>query len=529
MPNPSKGNKILQSKRSTERWSSRTGIILAVASGAIGLGNFLRFPGQAAQNGGGAFMLPYIISFVLLGIPVVITEWIIGRMGSRYGHSAPFIFKAYLNGFPLIFTGAISIIIPVLIYVYYVFIEAWCLAYAYGFISNSIQLSGSREIVIQQASEYFTNITGSGENGSSFSSSIIIFSLVCFFINFYIVNRGLAKGLELLAKIAIPVMGIFSFIILVKVLTLDNIGVGLGKMWNPDWQALTNANVWIAAAGQIFFSLSAGFGIALVFSGFLTREDDVNLSSLSSASINEFAEVIFGGLITIPVAFLFLGDTVTQYGTFGMGFIALPAVFNLMPAGNVFGGLWFIVLFLAALTSSITMLQPAIIFMEEAFAFSRRLAILLLFVFTFVLFLPIIYFNVDFTALDNADFWVGTIMIYILATIQVIIFGWKVGAEKGIEEGNIGSIIKLPSFFKFIIKYVTPTLLIGIFLAFLNQALPDYIHKMDSSYMILQAKGVNESIATLKANIALGVFLAIVIIFILTAFIVHIGLGRHEK
>jgi hypothetical protein len=111
----------------TEGWASRIGLILAVASGAIGLGNFLRFPGQAVQNGGGAFMVPYIISFLILGIPVCLAEWSMGRMGGKHGHSTPFIFKEYLTGVPLKLSGTIGVMIPVMIYVYYVFIESWCL------------------------------------------------------------------------------------------------------------------------------------------------------------------------------------------------------------------------------------------------------------------------------------------------------------------------------------------------------------------------------------------------------------------
>ena len=515
--------------KSKERWSSRTGVVLAVASGAIGLGNFLRFPGQAAQNGGGAFMLPYIISFVILGIPVVLTEWIMGRRGSKYGHSAPFIFKNYLKGIPLLLSGTIGIAVPLLIYIYYVFIEAWCLAYAYGFMTGGISLDGTSAEVVQQAGEYFITLTGAGANGDSFKGPILLFSLVCFFINFYIVNRGLSNGLELLSKFAIPLMGVFSMMILFRVLSLDNISLGLGKMWNPDWKALLHADVWLAAAGQIFFSLSAGFGIALVFSSFLTRKDDVNLSSISSASINEFAEVAFGGMITIPVAFLFLGDSISSFGTFGMGFIALPSVFNMMPAGNFFGGLWFFILFLAALTSSITMLQPVVIFLEEAFAFSRRLSVLSLFAFTIVLFLPIVYFNYDFTALDTADFWAGTILIYILATIQIFIFVKKIGTSQGIADGNEGSSVHLPNFVAIVIKYITPSFLVILFVTFLYQEMPKYIDKMNPALMKSRALPGEELAAETRAYISLGVFLGLLAVFSFISWVVHMGLKRQKE
>lgn len=528
-----------QPNTSKDGWATRTGLILAVASGAIGLGNFLRFPGQAAQNGGGAFMLPYIISFLILGIPVCITEWIMGRRGGKSGHSAPFIFQAFLSGVPLRISGTIGVMIPILIYVYYVFIEAWCLSYAFFFATGQMNLSeglavgspGYRERVVENAGSFFEGLIGSKYLGAAFESDVIIFTMVCFMINFYLVFRGLSRGLEAFAKVAIPLMLVCSVIVLGRILTLDGIGEGLGAMWNPDWSSLTNPKVWLSAAGQIFFSLSTGFGIALVFSSFLKKKDDVVLSSLSSATLNEFCEVSLGGMITIPVAFLFLGAAATSFGTFGMGFIALPSVFSMMPAGDFFGALWFFVLFLAALTSSVTMLQPGILFLEEGFGLSKRKASTLLFLFTFFLCMPIIYFNLDFTALDLTDFFIGTLMIYILATIQILIFVWKIGVDPGIEEGNEGSHVKVPAVYRFILKYITPYFLIIVFIAFMFQYLPEYIDKMDVDMAaeIALEKGESVENAIIKSHIAKYVLVFLVFLVGFFYWLVGKSLDRHKK
>lgn len=505
-------------------WASRIGLILAVASGAIGLGNFLRFPGQAAQNGGGAFMVPYIISFLILGIPVCLAEWTMGRMGGKHGHSTPFIFREYLKGFPLKLSGTIGVMIPVMIYVYYVFIESWCLAYAYYFLTGQMSLNGStQDEMTKQSSTFFLQLTGADANGSSFQSPIIVFFLLCVLFNFFLVYRGLSKGLEAFAKIAMPLMGICATIILIRVLTIPGIESGLAVMWNPDWSKLTQPKVWISAAGQIFFSLSTGFGIALVFSSFLKKKDDVVLSSLSSASLNEFAEVVFGGMITIPVAFLFLGMQATSFGTFGMGFIALPSVFGMMPGGSFFGGLWFLVLFLAAITSSVTMLQPGILFLEEGFHVSRRKSSLLLFLFTFFLCLPIIYFNKDFAALDIADFYIGTIMIYILASIQIFIFVFKIGVDKGVEDANEGSLIPFPKSIRFVLKYITPWFLLFIFVSFCYMNLPEYLDKMNPEVMGLLAENKGENIedaktkAVVARSVVIGLFLIYGFIYLLVS------------
>ncbi|MDZ4726764.1 MAG: sodium-dependent transporter [Leptospira sp.] len=523
-------------KQTEEGWATRIGLILAVASGAIGLGNFLRFPGQAAQNGGGAFMVPYIISFIILGIPVCMAEWSMGRMGGHHGHSLPFVFKEYLKGYSLKITGAIGVMVPVMIYVYYIFIESWCLAYVYYFLTGGLDISSAKGVLNQQevinvSSDFFMNLTGAKENGASFQSPIILFFILCFLFNFILVYRGLSKGLEAFAKLAMPLMGFCSIIVLVRVLTIPGIESGLAVMWNPDWSALKEPKVWLNAAGQIFFSLSTGFGIAMVFSSFLKKKDDVVLSSLASASLNEFAEVVFGGLITIPVAFLFLGATVTSFGTFGMGFIALPAVFSMMPGGNIFGALWYFVLFLAALTSSITMLQPGILFLEEGFQLPKKKASFFLFLFTFSLCLPIIYFNRDFAALDIADFYIGTIMIYVLATIQIFVYFFKIGVKRGADDASIGSIIPFPYIIQIILKYITPWFLLIVFVSFCYLNLPEYLDKMDAEKMgqIALNEGKDVLVAEVKANISKYVGFALIGIFAFIYFLVHVAISRSEK
>lgn len=523
--NPKNNESQMSNPNPKERWGSKIGLILVVASSAIGLGNFLRFPGQAAKNGGGAFMVPYLISFLVLGIPVCLSEWIMGRMGGKNGHSSINVFRTLLgNTFLANVSASIAILIPTVIYIYYVFIEAWCISYAMDFLTGNISfqnpgLSNTSpeyiQEVVKNSSEYFVTLTGATSTGAALVTKIIPYTLFCFAINFFVVYRGLSKGLEALAKISVPILLIFASIILVRVLTLPGIEQGLGYMWNPDWEALKKGEVWVAAAGQIFFSLSVGFGIVLIFTSYLTEKDDVTLSSLTAASLNEMVEVSFGGLITIPVGFLFLGLSVASFGTFGMGFIALPSVFSLMPAGQVFGTVWFFVLFIAAVTSSVTMLQPGINFLEEGFHLKRRTSITILFLITSFFTGGIIYFNKDFIALDTTDFWVGTMLIYILATIQVIIYGWKIGPERARKEAEIGSHLKLPKAFDFVIKYITPTFLIIVLIVFLNQSLMEYVHKMDPEYMVQNAASfqLTEEEAREKAQVSRAVFFIILSLF----------------
>ena len=229
-------------------------------------------------------------------------------------------------------------------------------------------------------------------------------------------------------------------------------------------EQLLNPQVWLAAAGQIFFSLSVGFGIIMTYASYLSKKDDLVLSGLAATSANEFCEVGLGGLITVPAGFAFLGVAgVAGQSTFGLGFNILPMVFSEMPLGTVFGFLFFFLLFLAAVTSSISMLQPGIAFLEETLNIKRRQSVALLGLITAMGCLFVVYFSKDVKALDTLDFWVGTFLIFILATIQIIIFGWSMGLEKGFSEAHQGAIFHIPAFFKVIMKYICPLFLLTIF------------------------------------------------------------------
>ncbi|NRA35903.1 MAG: sodium-dependent transporter [Polyangiaceae bacterium] len=480
-----------------ESWGSRIGVILAVAGSAVGLGNFLRFPGQAAQNGGGAFMVPYFIAFLLLGIPICWTEWTVGRKGGGMGfHSSPAIFGALGKRKGWRYAGVLGVLIPIVIYMYYVVIEAWCLRYAIAYITGSVDLGQHPGQYAARSSDFFGETVGIGHDGffgadGSLDSTFLIWIFV-FCLNFALIYRGLTAGIETFCKFAMPVMALCALIVLVRVLTLgtpnpelpdQNVMNGLGFMWNPkvpeggvSWmESLVDPGVWMAAAGQIFFSLSVGFGVIVNYASYLKKSDDVVLSGLTATSTNAFFEVCLGGMITIPAAFIFLGAAGATGGTFGLGFNALPVVFVYMPGGNFFGFVWFFMLFLAAVTSSLSMLQPGIAFMEESLNIDHKKSVLGLGGITLLGSLFVIYFSKNLAALDTLDFWVGTAGIYVLATIQVLLFGWVIGVDEGVAEAEKGAELKLPKLFPFIIKYVSPAYLLIIFAAWCVEKLPDYV------------------------------------------------------
>jgi SNF family Na+-dependent transporter len=500
-----------------EAWGSRLGVIMAVAGSAVGLGNFLRFPGLAAQYGGGAFMLAYAISFLIIGLPIGWAEWAMGRYaGSKGYNSCPGAFAAILQKPWAKYIGIIGVIVPVVIYMYYVFIESWCLGYAVKFWTGQVHLTSAEETVAM-----FKTMSGQGGDGSSLAfswDSALPWLMVVFVINFYLIYRGLSGGIEKMCNYGMPALIVLALVILTRVMTLgtpdaskphDNVYNGLGYMWNPGkvqvvataadstikprdvvgeaaiaeaeqvvaasagalkiqtispWRQLANPALWLAAAGQIFFSLSVGFGVIIVYASYLKKQDDVVLSGLTASSANEFCEVALGGLITVPAAVTFLGlASVAGQGTFGLGFTVLPLVFAKMPFGAFFGGAFFFMLFLAAITSSISMLQPGIAFLEESLNVGRKVSVALLGLLTTFGTGLVVYFTEGLKALDTLDFWIGTLLIFVLATVQIIVFGWHWGIDRGFQEMHQGASIRVPAIFRPIIKWICPGFLLLIF------------------------------------------------------------------
>jgi SNF family Na+-dependent transporter len=504
-----------------EAWGSRLGVIMAVAGSAVGLGNFLRFPGLAAQYGGGAFMLAYALSFLIIGLPVGWAEWAMGRhAGSRGYNSCPGVFAVIIQKPWAKYAGVVGVVIPVVIYLYYVVIEGWCLGYAVNFWTGRLHLQDAQGTVA-----YYNAFTGAAGDAASLEFSMdktLPWLLLVFVFNFWLIYRGLSGGIEKMCNIGLPLLIVLAMVVLVRVITLgapdparphDNVQNGLGYMWNPSkvmvvdsapganaksrevvgakaiaeaetevanshgalvmktvspWRQLANPSLWLAAAGQIFFSLAVGFGIIIVYASYMRPKDDVVLSGLTASSANEFCEVALGGLITVPAAVAFLGvaGMAGQAGV-GLGFKVLPLVFARMPAGPFFGGAFFFMLFLAAITSSISMLQPGIAFLEEALGVGRRVSVALLGLLTTFGTGFVAYFTQDLKALDTLDFWGGTFLIFMLATFQIIVFGWVWGIDRGFEELNHGAAFPVPRFFRPIIRWVCPAFLLMIFVLWL--------------------------------------------------------------
>jgi SNF family Na+-dependent transporter len=462
-----------------ENWGTRLGVILAVMGSAVGLGNFLRFPGYAALHEGGAFMIPYFIGLLLLGLPIAWAEWTMGRYGGRKGHnSPPGIFRAIWKSPLAPYVGALSAFVPIIIYMYYIHVEAWCLGYAWYYATGQMgdQLAAAEGGDTPAPVKVLSDFVGMDGHGALFDNpwvKALPFLLISFLFNFTLIYRGVNKGIEWFAKIAMPALILCAILILVRVLTLGftddvthgQVAEGLGFMWNPNWASLTNMQMWIDATGQIFFSLSVGFGLIVTYASYVRKDDDIALSATTSAAGNEFCEIALAGMIIVPAAFIFIGPAALQAAegsSLQLGFFALPNVFAKMPAGQLFGFLFFALLFLAAVTSSLSMLQPSIALLEEGLGLGRKASVTLLGFITVVGVAFIGFFSEGLGVLDHTDFWVGNFMLYALATIMVLLFGWVMGVRKGKEELDRGAEIRIPGFVMILIKYISPVYLIGL-------------------------------------------------------------------
>jgi SNF family Na+-dependent transporter len=512
----------MKGQRKREKWGSKLGIVLAVIGSAVGLGNFLRFPGLAASYGGGAFMVPYFITVFILAIPLGWVEWAMGRYGGSKGfNSVPGIFLAFTKRQTGAWVGLPAVFSSYMIFTYYTIIEAVCLIFAYRYFLSATGWVGVPGT--EPMKEFFFSLLGMKENGAVFQNHIFgelfINIILCYTFNFYLIYRGISRGIERFCLWAMPALVICGLILMFRVMFLGNpTGSegqsylhGLSFVWSPVqpdksfFAYLGNPETWVVAAGQVFFSYSLGFGLIITYASYLKHNDDIALSSLIAVGGNFFCEVIIGGMMIVPVAVMFLGKEAFQSlgSTFSLGFLALPQAFEQMTYGYLFGFFFFFLLFLSAITSSISMLQSPIVFVEESLEIGRKRSISILWLLTFVGTMFVIYFSKELIALDTFDFWGGSLVVFIMATMQIIVFGWVFGIDEGMELIQHGAKIRIPKLIRWGIKYIMPLYLLIIFGLWLRYNLPKRIEEFNKDDV------VQKSVAFM---LLIAVFLAIVLI-----------------
>ncbi len=518
-----------------ENWGSRVGLVLAMAGNAVGLGNFLRFPVQAIQNGGGAFIIPYLVCFLIMGIPLLFVEWSMGRFGGKYGHhSTPFIldsmdpkrvFWKYIGVFGIFTNLAVA--------AYYCYLESWTLAYMWHSVDGSF---GGQ--TADQIASFFGNYISLGGGGGE----TIFFWLFCLVLNTWILSKGLSGGVEKVAKIGMPLLILFGILLAIKGISLKageegalfDGTVGLNFLWTPNYDSIWSAKVWLAAAGQIFFTLSVGMGSIQCYASYVRSKDDIALNAMSAGWMNEFVEVVLGSSILIPIAIGYLGiDQVvelTKTGGLGLGFKTLPYLFQQWgPTLAAFAGvMWFGLLFFAGITSSLAMGTPCMGFLMDEFGWKRERSAWAFGAAILLLGLPtVLFFNEG--VFDEYDYWAGTVSLVVFALAEIILFAWVFGMDKGWKEINMGADIKVPTAFRFIIQFVTPLMLGWVFIASIPDIWKkitnaDLKEKLAASTDPAQIQALNEQMAYLNGSRVL-----LVGIFVAVSYLVYIAYKKRLK
>jgi NSS family neurotransmitter:Na+ symporter len=417
-----------------ERWSSHIGFILAAVGAAVGIGNIWRFPALVGQNGGGAFLIPYLIAVFVFALPLMILEITMGRFFRGTVVSS---FRAVRAEFRVL--GWLLCAIIFLILSYYLVITGWTIAFTLFAATGGTTT--------------FAGFTG--------SYMPILFGSVAVILTGFVVAAGVQKGIERISIMMVPLVVIVLFVMVLYCTTLSGFGDGIRFLFTPDFTVLTHADLWVAAFGQAFFSLSVGEGILLTYGSYMAKEQDIPRSALI-ISIADLSVALLAGLVIFPVVFSF-GISPTA-GT-ELAFTTLPLAFSLLPAGRLIAVAFFIVLFFAAFTSSVSMLEVCVASVQEAAGWGRKNTTLLL---TGILLLVCLVAALSYSAahltlggipiLDIMDETIGTLGLHLAAAIIALAFTWFLPRQ--VLEAETGRISDLSQLVFFLCKYVIPTVLL---------------------------------------------------------------------
>ncbi|WP_458042179.1 MULTISPECIES: sodium-dependent transporter [Bacteria] len=415
--------------RPREQWTGQVGFILSAIGSAVGLGNIWRFPGVAYENGGGAFLVPYLIALLTAGIPILFLDYAIGH---RFRGAAPTAFRRLggRSGRWLESLGWFQVTIAFVIGLYYTVVIAWSLS----FFVFSFDLRWGDDPAAFFTGEYLQ--TGDPGFSTEFVPGVLIPLAIVWILAIVVLAAGVAKGLQRVNVIALPVLVIAFLILVVRALFLDGAAEGLNALFTPDWTALADPNVWIAAYSQIFFSLSIAFGIMITYASYRKRRSNLTTPGLVVAFSNSSFEILAGIGVFATLGFFAFSqgvaiDELEGLTGVGLSFITFPAIVSQMPGGPIFGCLFFGSLTLAGFTSLVSVLQVVSAAVQEKFGLSTRRAALSVGIVSAILSMLIFSTTTGLLALDVVDQWANNIGIVASAILTTVLVLWV--ARKGPE------------------------------------------------------------------------------------------------
>ena len=425
-----RANKAASAAAPREQWTGQVGFILSAIGSAVGLGNIWRFPGVAYENGGGAFLIPYLIALLTAGIPILFLDYAIGH---RFRGAAPTAFRR-LGGIRAgrwtESLGWFQVCIAFVIALYYTAVVAWSMSY---FVFSFDLRWGD------DTAKFFTeDYLKVGEPGFSleFVPAVLIPLVIVWIATIIVLALGVARGLQRVNVIFLPLLVVAFALLVVRALFLDGAGEGLNALFTPNWEALGNPNVWIAAYSQIFFSLSIAFGIMITYASYRKRRSNLTGPGLVVAFANSSFELLAGiGVFATLGFFAFQqGVGVDQLeGISGptLSFITFPAIVSQMPGGPIFGALFFGSLVMAGFTSLVSVLQVVSAAFQEKFGLTRRESAVRVGGVAAILSILLFSTTTGLLALDTADQWANNIGIVASAVIMTVLVIWvlRLGPE----------------------------------------------------------------------------------------------------
>lgn len=433
-------------------FSSKLGFVLAAAGSAVGLGNIWRFPYLAAQYGGGIFLLVYLILAVTFGFALMVTEIAIGR---KTGMSA-------IKAFGMLnkkgsFIGVLASLVPMIIFPYYCVIGGWVIKYGVVFATGQ----GSAAA----ADGYFEGFIGS-------TMSPLVFMAIFIFLTAVVVFLGVQKGIEKISKVLMPILLALTVGISIYCLTLDGAMEGLIYYIKPNFSAFSLKTV-VAAMGQLFYSMSLAMGIMITYGSYMQKKDNLE-SSVRSIEIFDTAIAFLSGLMIVPAVFVFSGGDESKLGQGpGLMFVTLPKVFDSMTGGNIVGIVFFVLVFFAALTSAISLMETIVSIIMDKFKMKRGTVCIIVMLASMLIAVPsslgngawshILILGKDF--LSFFDFLSNNILMPITALLISLFVGFVIKTKTIEDELELSAPFKAKKMYRIMIRYICPVLLLIIFIS----------------------------------------------------------------
>ncbi|MCF0177463.1 MAG: sodium-dependent transporter [Bacteroidales bacterium] len=443
-------------KQTRGNFSSRFGVLMAMAGSAVGLGNMWRFPYLVGQYGGAAFIIMYLIFLFFVSLPLMLSEFSLGR---NSGLSTVGTFKKLAPKGRWQIVGFMNVLATCIVLSFYCVVGGWSISYLLK--SLTFEFTSSATI---NAGAIFANLISAP--GKPMIYTFIFLALTCL-----IVDLGVKKGIESFTKAMMPMLFVLVIIVAIRSVTLNGAGAGLEYLFKPDFSKLSS-DALLAALGQSFFSLSLGYGTILTYGSYVSKDENIVKCSIFTG-LSDTLFAILAGVAIMPAVFAF-GINPTEGPS--LVFVTLPEIFHSLPLGGIIAILFFFTLFMAAITSSISLLEVAVAYFVDEHKFNRKKVVGVLFL-VFLFFTALCSLShgalADFkifgkTIFDLFDYVSANVLMTLGGLFIVLFTGWIWGKKKFVAEISNKGTLKLPNWFVnivfFLIKYVAPIAILTVFI-----------------------------------------------------------------